>query len=63
MLKYIVIALVGLGIYIGVTYKDQIDDVMNARPMEEAQDMLEDMGDQAADAKDALDKQLETLQN
>ncbi|NAW88831.1 YtxH domain-containing protein [Photobacterium halotolerans] len=63
MLKYIVIALVGLGIYIGVTYKDQIDDVMNARPMEDAQDMLEDMGDQAADAKDALDKQLETLQN
>ncbi|MEL6114944.1 YtxH domain-containing protein [Photobacterium sp. SP02] len=63
MLKYIVIALVGLGIYIGVTYKDQIEDVINARPMEEAQDMLEDMGDQAADAKDALDKQLETLQN
>ncbi|MGB7997011.1 MAG: YtxH domain-containing protein [Photobacterium halotolerans] len=63
MLKYIVIALVGLGIYIGVAYKDQIEDVINARPMEEAQDMLEDMGDQAADAKDALDKQLETLQN
>ncbi|MBD8514161.1 YtxH domain-containing protein [Photobacterium sp. WH77] len=63
MLKYIVIALVGLGIYIGVTYKDQIEDAMNARPMEEAQDLFEDMGDQAAEAKDALDKQLETLQN
>ncbi|GAB6260667.1 YtxH domain-containing protein [Photobacterium sp. CCB-ST2H9] len=63
MLKYIVIALVGLGIYIGVTYKDQIEDMLDSRPMEEAHDLLEDMGDQAADAKDALNKQLGSLQN
>ncbi|KDM89677.1 hypothetical protein [Photobacterium galatheae] len=63
MLKYIAIALVGLGIYIGVAYKDQIEDMLDSRPMEEAHDLLEDMGDQAADATDALNKQLESLQN
>ncbi|QUJ69349.1 YtxH domain-containing protein (plasmid) [Photobacterium sp. GJ3] len=63
MLKYIAIILVGLGIYVGVTYKDQIEDALDSRPMEEAQDLMEEMGDQASDAKDALNKQLESLQN
>ncbi|MDO6705855.1 YtxH domain-containing protein [Photobacterium sp. 1_MG-2023] len=63
MLKYIAIILVGLGIYVGVTYKDQIEDALDSRPMEEAQDLMEEMGDQASGAKDALNKQLESLQN
>ena len=54
MLKYIVIALVGLGIYIGVTYKDEIEDVMDARSFEEVHDAFEDASDKADDAADEL---------
>jgi len=61
MLKYIVIALFGVGIYIGVTYKDQIEDMTNSRPMEDVQDMFEDAKDQASDKADELSKQIEEL--
>ncbi|MCW8330203.1 YtxH domain-containing protein [Photobacterium sp. SDRW27] len=61
MLKYIVIALVGIGIYIGVTYKDQIEDMTNSRPMEDVQDIFEDAKEHASDKADELSKQLEEL--
>ncbi|MGF1692563.1 YtxH domain-containing protein [Photobacterium kagoshimensis] len=61
MLKYIVIALIGLGVYLGVTYKDQIEDVTNSRPMEEVQDMYEDAKDQAADKADELSDKADEL--
>ncbi len=34
MLRLIVLALVGFGIYLGITYKDKIDDARNVRPFE-----------------------------
>ncbi|OAN11210.1 hypothetical protein A3K86_19830 [Photobacterium jeanii] len=61
MLKYIVIALVGLGVYLGVTYKDEIEDVTNSRPMEEVQDMYEDAQDQVSDKAEELSSQLKDL--
>ncbi|GAB3533107.1 hypothetical protein BIT28_24070 [Photobacterium proteolyticum] len=63
MLKYIMLALVGIGIYIGVTYKDQIEDAVNSRPMEEVQDMLESASDQVSDKASELSEQLEELSN
>ena len=61
MLKYIVIALVGLGIYIGVTYKDEIEDAMDARSFEEVHDVIEDASDKADDAKNDLTDKWEEL--
>ncbi|MCG7588507.1 YtxH domain-containing protein [Photobacterium sp. OFAV2-7] len=61
MLKYIMLALVGIGIYIGVTYKDQIEDAVNSRPMEEVQDMIESASDQVSDKASELTEQLEEL--
>lgn len=61
MLKYIMLALVGIGIYIGVTYKDQIEDVVNSRPAEEVQDMFEAAKDQVSDKAGELTEQLEDL--
>lgn len=63
MLKYIVLVLIGMGIYIGVTYKDQIEDATNSRPIEQVQDMFEDVKDQASDKADELAKKLEDLQS
>ncbi|MGF1701762.1 YtxH domain-containing protein [Photobacterium makurazakiensis] len=61
MLKYIVIALVGFGIYIGVTYKDQIEDLTNSRSLEEVQDAYEDMSDKASDTVSDLNNKLKEL--
>lgn len=61
MLKYIVIALIGFGIYIGVTYKDQIEDLMDSRSFEEVHDVFEDASDKAADAASDLSEKLEEL--
>ncbi|WP_041395476.1 hypothetical protein [Photobacterium profundum] len=49
MLKYIVLALIGFGIYIGVTYQDQISDLTNSRSFEDVQDVYDDVKDQAMD--------------
>ncbi|PSU35939.1 hypothetical protein [Photobacterium lutimaris] len=61
MLKYIVLALVGLGIYIGVTYKDQIEDLTDSRSFEDVQDVFEDMSDKASDTVSNLSGKLEEL--
>ncbi|KLV08079.1 MULTISPECIES: hypothetical protein [Photobacterium] len=61
MLKYIVLALVGLGIYIGVTYKDEIEDLTDSRSMEDVRDAMEDMSDKASDTADELSKKFEEL--
>lgn len=61
MLKYIVIALIGVGIYIGVTYKDQIEDIANSRPIEEVQDMFEDAKEQASNTASELTEKLGEL--
>lgn len=61
MLKYIVLALVGLGIYIGVTYKDQIEDLTNSRSFEDVQDVFEDVSDKASDTASELSEKFEEL--
>ncbi|MGF1715576.1 YtxH domain-containing protein [Photobacterium chitinilyticum] len=61
MLKYIMVALIGIGIYIGVSYKDQIEDAVNSRPMEEVQDMLETATDQVSEKASELTEQFEDL--
>ncbi len=61
MLKYIMLALIGIGIYIGVSYKDQIEDVVNSRPMEDVQDMIETATDQVSEKAGELTEQLEDL--
>ncbi|GAL03335.1 YtxH domain-containing protein [Photobacterium aphoticum] len=61
MLKYIVIALVGLGVYIGVTFKDEIEDALDARSFEEVHDVIEDASDKADDAKNDLTDKWEEL--
>ncbi|PSW19918.1 hypothetical protein C9I98_10695 [Photobacterium sanctipauli] len=61
MLKYIIIALVGFGIYIGVTYKDQIEDLTNSRSLEDVQDVYEDISDKASDTVGELSDKLEEL--
>ncbi|WEM45564.1 YtxH domain-containing protein (plasmid) [Photobacterium sp. DA100] len=61
MLKYIVLALVGLGVYIGVTYKDQIEDLTNSRSFEDVQDVFEDVSDKASDTASELSEKFEEL--
>ena len=61
MLKYIVLALVGLGIYIGVTYKDQIEDLTDSRSFEDVQDVFEDVSDKASDTASELSDKFEEL--
>ena len=61
MLKYIVLALVGIGIYIGVTYKDQIEDLTDSRSFEDVQDVFEDVSDKASDTASELSDKLEEL--
>ncbi|AJR06033.1 hypothetical protein C9J03_06755 [Photobacterium gaetbulicola] len=61
MLKYIVLALVGLGIYIGVTYKDQIEDLTDSRSFEEVQDVFEDVSDKASNTASELSEKFEEL--
>ncbi|KLV04148.1 hypothetical protein ABT56_16205 [Photobacterium aquae] len=61
MLKYIVIALVGLGVYIGMTYKDDIEDLMDSRSLEEVHDVFEDMSDKASDSADSLSEAADKL--
>ncbi|PSW15722.1 hypothetical protein C9J01_01510 [Photobacterium rosenbergii] len=63
MLKYIVLALVGLGIYIGVTYKDQIEDLTDSRSFEDVQDVFEDVSDKASDTASELSDKFEELKN
>ena len=63
MLKYIILALVGFGIYIGVTYKDQIEDLTDSRSFEEVQDAFEDASDKASDAASDLSDKFEELKN
>ncbi|MGF1726211.1 YtxH domain-containing protein [Photobacterium nomapromontoriensis] len=63
MLKYLVVALIALGIYIGVTYKDQIEDLTDSRQFEEVHDVFEDASDRAADAASDLSDKLEGLSN
>ncbi|MBC7004811.1 YtxH domain-containing protein [Photobacterium sp. BZF1] len=63
MLKYIVLALVGLGIYIGVTYKDQIEDLTDSRSFEDVQDVFEDVSDKASDTANELSDKFEELKN
>ncbi|WP_299019662.1 YtxH domain-containing protein [uncultured Photobacterium sp.] len=63
MLKYIMLALVGVGIYIGVTYKDQIEDLTDSRSMEEVQDVFEDARDQAEDTAGELTDKFEELKS
>ncbi|MBY5946296.1 YtxH domain-containing protein [Photobacterium rosenbergii] len=61
MLKYIVLALVGIGIYIGVTYKDQIEDLTDSRSFEDVQDVFEDVSDKASDTASELSDKFEEL--
>ena len=61
MLKYIVLALVGIGIYIGVMYKDQIEDLTDSRSFEDVQDVFEDVSDKASDTASELSDKLEEL--
>lgn len=65
MIKYIVIALVGLGVYVGVTYSDDIKDVINSDQVENAQEHIDTLKDAADDmteaASELADKVSETL--
>ncbi|UTV30357.1 YtxH domain-containing protein [Photobacterium atrarenae] len=61
MIKYIMLLLVGIGVYIGVTYKDQIEDFVDSRPVEEVQDLLEDAKDQVSAQAEGLTEKLEDL--
>ncbi|WP_158134684.1 YtxH domain-containing protein [Photobacterium damselae] len=54
MLRLIVLALVGFGIYLGITYKDKIDDARNVRPFEKVQDAVEDARDNVKDKLEVL---------
>jgi len=49
MIKYIAIALVGLGIFIGITYGDDIKSMIEGDPIENAQDQLQDAAGDLAD--------------
>ncbi|SON53207.1 hypothetical protein [Vibrio tapetis] len=65
MIKYIMIALVGLGVYVGVTYSDDIKDVINSDQVENAQEHIDTLKDAASNmteaAGDIADKVSETL--
>lgn len=61
MIKYIMLLLIGIGVYIGVTYKDQIEDFVDSRPAEEMQDFLEEAKDQVSDKAGDLSEKLEDL--
>ncbi|MEJ2764737.1 YtxH domain-containing protein [Photobacterium sp. MCCC 1A19761] len=61
MIKYIMLLLVGIGVYIGVTYKDQIEDFVDSRPAEEVQDLLEEAKDQVSDQAELLSDKLEEM--
>lgn len=63
MLKYIILALIGFGIYIGVTYQDQFSDLTNSRSFEDVQDVYEDVKDQAMDDFSTISDKVEDLQN
>ena len=57
MLKYIVLPL--LGIYLGMTFKDQIEEVVIAMPLKEAQAVFEDVKEQVRDQADELSKKFD----
>ncbi|UXI03791.1 YtxH domain-containing protein [Photobacterium sp. TY1-4] len=61
MIKYIMLLLVGIGVYLGVTYKDQIEDFVDSRPAEEMQDLLEEAKDQVSEKAEVLSDKLDEL--
>lgn len=63
MLKYIAFALIGIGIYIGATYKEQIDDVVSSHPLEQVRDMYDDAKEQVSNQADELSKKIEEFSN
>ncbi|MGB2078440.1 MAG: hypothetical protein ACPHV3_01545, partial [Vibrio sp.] len=60
-------ALVALGIYIGITYQDDIMDALNMREMESVQDKLEDanssLKDSLTDLSDKASEKAKELQS
>ena len=54
MFKYLFLLILTAGIYIGFTYQDQIEDILDLRDMEEVQDSLEDFSDVLSDGTDSL---------
>lgn len=60
--KYLLLAVLGAGIYIGMTYQDEIDDVLDQRTIEEVQDGLESVSDVLESGADELKEKLKDLQ-
>lgn len=51
-------ALIALGIYVGMTYQDEIKDLLNMREMESVQDKLEDTNENLKSSLSDLSDQL-----
>lgn len=67
MFKIIAILLIAVGIYIGVTYNEEITDIVETDAFEQVQDKLEELGDSDAfeQLKDSIaegkDKLVDTI--
>lgn len=48
------VILIAIGVGIGMTYQDEIMDMLNMRDMEEVQDSLEDAADSLQSGADSL---------
>jgi len=59
MFKLIAIALVGLGIYIGVNYTDEINDIVESDGFEQVQEKLSDL----IDNKDEIIEKFEEIKD
>lgn len=57
MFKIIAVLLIAVGIYIGVTYNEEITDIVETDAFEQVQDQLEDLGD-----SDAFEQLKDTLE-
>ncbi len=55
------IALIVMGIFIGITYQEQIMDTLNLRHMENIQDSLEDASDSLKSNADSLSDTVSNL--
>ena len=68
MFKIIAILLIAAGIYIGVTYNEEITDIVETDAFEQVQEKLEDLGDSDAleQLKDSIeegkDKLVDTIE-
>ncbi|MCG7495523.1 YtxH domain-containing protein [Vibrio sp. Of7-15] len=61
MTKYLLLMVLGAGIYIGMTYQDEIEDVLDKAPMEEVQDGIEGIAEALENGTDEVKEKLKDL--